>query len=434
MIAKEGEIMKPIAISKTQDYFVQNEKPFFYLADTVWSAFTNTTFAEWEEYLNYRKMQGFNTLQIDILPQWDRSQSDHDILEPFERTSTGLWNFHRPNEDYFTRAKQMVAMAHEKGFIPALVVLWCNYVEGTWGAQRLSGNQIPSDAIQPYIQYIVQNFAEYNPIFFVSGDTDLKTEVTIERYLTALKAVKGFCPTALTTFHLNPPTDLPEEIANAPELDFYMYQSGHHAEEQSNAYTLAQQFAKKPVKRPVVNGEPCYDGHGFGNAYGRFSGFHVRRAIWQSLLSGAKAGFTYGVHGIWSWHEQGKSFPNPQFSSQPYPWRTALRLQGAWDAGFIKWIFETYKLFDIEPSNDMLDNEYPEIRMATSSDHEKVVVYMPFNAEVNLKIDLSDYECFSLNLSDRLVAKPEIQPVRDGSVIRMHDFNSDILVIGIQKT
>lgn len=46
---------------------------FFYLADTVWSAFTNIDLTDWAYYLKVRKEQGFNVLQINILPQWDRS-------------------------------------------------------------------------------------------------------------------------------------------------------------------------------------------------------------------------------------------------------------------------------------------------------------------------------------------------------------------------
>ena len=425
--------MEAIAISDSRDHFVRNGHPFFYLADTLWSTFTNVSFEEWEEFLNYRKMQGFNVLQMNILPQWDRSQSDHDTIEPFQTTSQGEWDFYTPNEEYFTRARQMVAQAYAKGFTPALVVLWCNYVEGTWGAERFPGNQIPHDAIRPYVQYICKVFGGYQPIFLISGDTDLKTSATIERYLAALKAVKEYCPTALTTFHLNPPADLPDTIVNAPELDFYMYQSGHRVEEQANAYTLAQRFATKAVKRPVVNGEPCYDGHSFGNSYGRFSEFHVRRAVWQSLLAGAKAGFTYGAHGIWSWHEQGKAFAGLDFSGVPYPWRTAMRLQGAWDAGFVKWIFELYRLFDLEPRNAILNNPTPEIRVAASPDQKKIAIYMPFNADVDLKIDMNMYECHSFNLSDRRVVQPDIQVTPHGSMIRMHECNSDILVVGVRK-
>lgn len=36
----------------------KNDKPFFYLADTVWSAFTNIDLTDWAYYLKVRKEQG----------------------------------------------------------------------------------------------------------------------------------------------------------------------------------------------------------------------------------------------------------------------------------------------------------------------------------------------------------------------------------------
>ena len=41
-------------------------KPFFWLADTLWSAFTNMTDQELESYLILRRQQGFNVQQINI--------------------------------------------------------------------------------------------------------------------------------------------------------------------------------------------------------------------------------------------------------------------------------------------------------------------------------------------------------------------------------
>jgi len=38
--------------------------------------------------------------------------------------------------------------------------------------------------------------------------------------------------------------------------------------------------------------------------------YFIRWAIWQNLLSSAKAGITYVAHGIWSWHEWDKDFPS----------------------------------------------------------------------------------------------------------------------------
>ena len=281
--------MSFLTIADGKDHFVRDGQPFFYLADTVWSAFTAATREEWAEYLELRQQQGFNVLQINILPQWDRSEGDVSE-EPFEKDSAGNWDFGRPNGAYFQRTRDLVRMAWERGFVPALVLLWCDYVEGTWGARKVPGHTIPADAIRSYVRYVADQFAEFEPIFLVSGDTDFKSEQTIAAYSTALQAIKDALPRALTTFHLNPDTDLPEQIVKSSGLDFYMYQSGHQEERQDRAYRLAELFGTKPVKRPVVNGEPCYEGYGFRFRYGRFGAFDVRKAIWQSLLAGAKAG------------------------------------------------------------------------------------------------------------------------------------------------
>ncbi|MEM2532125.1 MAG: hypothetical protein QXV02_06495, partial [Nitrososphaerota archaeon] len=56
-----------------------------------------------------RRMQGFNALQINILPQHDRSESAN-YVEPFEASPDGGWNFHRRSEEYFDRAERIVEM------------------------------------------------------------------------------------------------------------------------------------------------------------------------------------------------------------------------------------------------------------------------------------------------------------------------------------
>ena len=47
-------MMGEITISKNKRHFQKGDRNFFYLADTVWSAFSNTSFSEWQEYLDYR--------------------------------------------------------------------------------------------------------------------------------------------------------------------------------------------------------------------------------------------------------------------------------------------------------------------------------------------------------------------------------------------
>ena len=65
-----------ISVSSDNRTFQRNGKHFFYLADTCWSAFTNITLEEWEYYLELRRQQGFNVIQINALPQWDASGTE----------------------------------------------------------------------------------------------------------------------------------------------------------------------------------------------------------------------------------------------------------------------------------------------------------------------------------------------------------------------
>lgn len=420
----------PLSVSKSGTYFLRDGRPFFYLADTVWAAFSNTTMDEWRAYLAYRRRQGFTALQISVLPiLHDASASSLD-LHPFETDEQGRWDFGAPSRDYFAQAAEMVSVARDEGFVAALVLLWCNYVPDTWGAQRTPDVVMPSEAVVPYVEYVVRAFASYDPIYVISGDTDFPSERAMDYYATALRVVKDLSPQALTTLHLAPQTDLPDEFVRSPHLDFYMYQSGHHIEELNRAYTLAQRFAGKSVRRPVVNGEPCYEGHGHGHRYGRFSAFDVRKAIWQSLLSGAGAGVTYGAHGVWSWHTQGSAFTSESFSMRPFDWHEALRLEGAWDASFARAIVERYDLIGLEALPNAQDVS-PEIRVAASADRSHIVAYIPYPTEVTLDVNGADEHTWTvIDMATRRWGDIPLSRSTGRLVVPMHEANSDILVIG----
>lgn len=419
-----------LSVSETRSYFLRDGRPFFYLADTVWAAFSNAPMDEWRAYLAYRRRQGFTALQISVLPiLHDMSASGLDA-HPFAVDERGQWDFNAPSPAYFARAAEMVGVAREEGFVPALVLLWCNYVPDTWGSQRTPDVVMPAGAVAPYVEYVVRLLAPYDPVYIISGDTDFPSERAIGHYTTALRVVKDLSPHALTTLHLAPQADLPDDLAHSPHLDFYMYQSGHHVEEQDRAYTLAQRFAGKPVRHPVVNGEPCYEGHGHGHRYGRFSAFDVRRAIWQSLLAGAGAGVTYGAHGVWSWHRRGVAFTSEAFSMRPFDWREALRLEGAWDASFARAVVERYDLYGLDARPDAQDVS-PEIRVAAAPDRGRVAVYVPYPTEVAMELDVADdYIWTVIDLAARHWGDLPVSRSTGRVVIPMHEANNDILVIG----
>jgi hypothetical protein len=417
--------MSAITVAGTRDRFLRGGRPFFYLADTCWSAFTNIRPGEWEQYLDVRAAQGFNALQITILPQWDRSLVDF-APPPFRTGRDGKPDYAKPEASYFENASRMLEAAASRGFLPALVLLWCDRIRGTWACRKMPEHEMPVDALAPFVQYAAKVFERFDPVWLVSGDTDLLANETVERYLLALRTVKKALPACLTTLHLQPQTDIPEPIELASELDFYMYQSGHGVD-QTTPYLLARRFVEKSVKRPVVNGEPCYDGHGFGNTYGRFGAFHVRKAIWQSLLAGAKAGVTYGAHGIWNWHRRGLPFGSAGFSSIPAPWHEALRLEGAWDAGFARWLFETNGLVDLEPVSAA--GLSPEVRIAASPGGGIVAAYAPYPSEIEFDRDLSRHDAMLVDLANRRIVRPILRHGPGGSRLELPDVNADTLFV-----
>jgi hypothetical protein len=428
-IFRGGEQLSKLQVSETNDFLLSDGKRFFYLADTVWSAFSNAQLDEWAEYLDYRRVQNFNVLQISILPILHDASESQLALVPFEENDDGSWNFDKPSKTFFQRAETMVQMAKDRGFTVALVVLWCNYVPDTWASQRVVGYTLPYDKLAKYSLFIAETFGKYEPVFLISGDTRFETQRVVDYYATILNTIKQTCPDCLTALHLAPDEDLPDVFVKSSDLDFYMYQAGHHVEQQHFPYKLARDFYGKPVKRPIIDGEPCYEGHGHGFRYGRYAEFDIRKATWQSLLSGAKAGITYGAHGVWSWHRNTVAFTSEDFSGKPYEWQTALRFKGAWDVSFARWVFEVYNLFDIEPNNDILVNDTQEIRVSTG--HSKVAIYSPYGTDIRLAADMSHLKFTLIDLNSRNFTLPIVGFDDGHTVIKMHSFNHDSLVIGI---
>jgi len=419
--------MNPFAVKDRM--FTQNNQPCFFLADTCWSAFTNATLQDWEYYVRYRANQGFNVIQINVLPQWDASEPAFEIA-PFAKEADGTFDFNQINEAYFDRAEEMVKIAANYGLTCALVLLWVNYLPGTWATKLKKTHEIPLDYVEEYVQMVVQRFSKYKPLYLVSGDTDFPDDVVISYYEKALKVVKENDPKALTTLHIQGRLlDIPKVLEENPNLDFYMYQSGHNSQFQATAYTLAQKFYHYKQPRPIINGEPCYEQMGYSRrVYGRYTRFDVRKVAWQSVLSGASAGITYGAHGIWSWHLAGGGFGLSlgEAFDAPYDWRSALKFEGAWDYAFLKTFIEEQQLFQLEPKAIVL-NQTEEIRIA--GQQGTLVAYVPYNTVLQLDGDYSNYQIEVIELETK--KKVQLECTVEGGItkIPMHDFVGDCIYL-----
>lgn len=380
---------RAITVAPTRDHLLVDDKPWFLLADTIWSAFNHVPEHDWRPYLEHRRAQGFNALLISALPiLHDMSGMGGGTVEPF----AGFWNgqprFGALTDPYREVIRARVDSAREFGFTPVVVDVWCNYAPDTWASRGRPEYVIPSNHLREYLVSLIDAVGHDGVVHLVSGDADFEKETAVAFYADALRCVKELAPTCLTGMHLQPEAILPSPLADADELDLYVYQSGHHIELQHLPYTLAESYRGRPTRRPIMNLEPPYEGHGHGFRYGRFDAFDVRRASWQSILAGASAGLGYGAHGVWQWHQRGDEFNHAAFSGQPFDHASALSLDGANDVGFLNHLVKTLGLVGVSPSPELVLGGPAEVRAATTADARLTAVYAP--APIDLTLAVAD--------------------------------------------
>lgn len=423
--------MDNIEIDHERMIFTRNGHPFFYLADTAWMAFSNIELTQWREYLRFRRRQGFTVVQISILPVLNDTGTGPETLYPYTIEADGKMNFQKRNNTYFERAEAMVKMVIEEGLVPALVVLWNNYIPTSWASVHIKGiSNVSVEFLPEYAGIVAKYFGKYNPFLLISGDTMFENDVVCEYYKTLYSEVRKQCPSSLITMHLAPDIEIPADVCGMDGIDFYMYQSGHQEKQVQYAYTLAEKFNTYPIKRPIVNGEPCYEGHVCCDREAvRYSAADVRRAIWQSLLSGAKAGVTYGAHGIWMFYQEGMSFNNRSFSGSPFLWRDAIEFPGAWDAAYSKILFDNLNLYDIWPRQSLIPDAPAGVRAAADEKNGLVAVYSPYAEEFMLELDLSGYKTEMIRLDNRRYVNPTLVISEGKTCVKMAGCNSDSLFL-----
>lgn len=419
--------MSEITVSESKDYFIKDGKPFFYLADTIWMAFSKLSESEWRDYLHYRKVQGFNVVQVSLFPLDHDNSADENELLPFMKNEDGTPDYYVRNDAYFNKVEKMIAVAAEYGITVALHLVWAHHIPDSWASKGHEERVIPEAQLYPIYSYAVERVKKYHPVYAISGDVRFENQAVTDYCMKVLKIVNELDNGALTTLHIAPGEQPDDSLIYNPALKFYSYQSGHSFLDQDNPEKFSAQFLKQPVKRPIVNTEPSYEGHKDGFREGRFRAEDVRRMAWSSLMTGAKAGITYGAHGIWSCHRRENFFNNTSFSGIPYDFGTALRFPGAWDYSFAKAIFEYAKLYDIQPAQELLENPIPGCYCCKAED--KLTVYLPYNSEVILKKDVSKWNSRMIILEDHNVGVPVYYEREGKTIISVHDFNSDVLYL-----
>lgn len=401
----------------------------FVVADTAWSAFADAGLDEWRNYVRFRAQQGFTSIMVSVLPILHDRAVRSGAREPFALDEAGHYRFDAPNTAYFDTAREMAAIARDVGLSLGLVVLWCNYVGETWGSERTPWAVMEAGERNDYLALVIRSFAEFDPIFIVSGDERFSSPAATEVYGEALDFVKRAAPRCLTTLHSTPDAVLPTALADSSSLDFYSYQAGHDHERQDRAWLLAEQYLASTVRRPIMDLEPCYEGHGYGGGAGRYRADEVRKATWWSIIGGATAGVGYGAHGVWQWYREGAEFTSPDFSLEPFLWQTALDFPGADDVALAGALVRDHGLVDALPRQDLLESPYPGLRACALDDLSAIAIYLPDAREFSLSIELDGRSSVAWDLTNRRRIVPRFANTASGTTVRQFETAGDVLLL-----
>lgn len=355
----------------------QDGKPFFWLGDTVWGATAKATSEDWEEFIEYRSKQNFNTVCLDALPQYDASEVAS-FRQPFSMQGNKIY-WDQPNCEYFRYLDRMMQISHRAGVFTAMVALWFDYVPGanlSWGTERKEG--LSAELAARYGSYMAARYAAYGTIWMICGDSDFENEESISIYDAAAKAIKAVTPyKPMITAHLMGALASPEVLNEKDWLTFHMYQSSHTLDSLKNSISCAEKDRAYYPVRPVLNGEPPYENIStFKLLEEKMDRDFVREILWKSIITGANAGITYGAHGIWNWQCEGEDFEGAENWGMPDNWRDALRYEGASDAARMKHFFEEIEWWKLEPISNRIElADYPECMAAALSDLSVIVAY-----------------------------------------------------------
>ena len=418
--------MATLRVSENRRTLLRDGQPFFWLADTCWSAFTNISDQEWEEYLDLRASQGFNVLQISALPHPYRCGSSLGFL-PFPSQDGFRFDFSRMDPLYFDRAAWMCSRAVEKGLTPAIAVLWQNYVSGIRTTAAGGDNVIPEAYLEPILRKIAETFRPFQPVWLLSGDADWTSPEAVRRYGMAADLLSRYAPEGLRAWYMKERCDeVPAQLDGYADL--YLYQSGQDRDAQAGAVTLASALLSRSPRKPVLNAGPCFEQAGYSRGqYGRFRRGEIRAAMWNSLLSGACAGITYGANGVWNWQKYGMP-RNPADSGggmQGFEARQAILLPGAWDYSFGRRLFEESGWTMAEPCQETLVNYRNEVRAARVEN--LLLLYVPTNVPLILHGTYSS--CTAVDLD--AYAKCDVPRTSQGgkTYLPLHPYFQDALLI-----
>jgi len=385
-----------LKISANKRFFqTADGKPFFWLGDTGWLLFAKTTRQEAIQYLETRKQQGFNVIQVMVLHSvgiknayGDYALNNADVSSP--NTTPGNDFNDAAAYDYWDHVDFIIDEAAKRGIYMALVPVWgSNVKEG-----KVSVKQA-----EVYTKFLATRYKNRNNIIWVNGG-DIRGTDGLEVWEMIGKTLRKNDTRHLITFHPRGRYSSSEWFQKESWLDFNMFQSGHRTYAQDTTRSEKNHFGEdnwryinvdyklSPVK-PVLDGEPSYENipHGLHDySLPTWTAADLRRYAYWSVFAGG-AGFTYGENSVMQFHTQGDKDANYGVKKN---WKETINAEGAQQMSNLMRLMLSMKgYFDRVPAQQILvDNTGKKYDYLLATKGKKFAMVYSFTGKP-VKIDFS---------------------------------------------
>lgn len=369
--------------------------PYFYLGDTAWEIVWKSTRDQVERYMLDRKKKGFNAVHVVasshfFLPEYGiaNQYGEHFFLD----SALTL-----PNPRFYDYLDTIVARANELGMMIVMVPLWggmCDVSENSGYHQR----PLNAEKAVSLYAYISARYAGSNILWVVAADDVYDTPEEVEVRGACARALK-YCggDVHLCTIH---PAGWRSSFYYFPDstdwLDFHSYQPSHTI---SGDYAWSAPFdgidrgLHKPLLNLECNYEDLYDnlwqeGDTVHPRPPRITATDVRLTAYESILSGALVGMSYGANGVWQWSQpwdMGYQFPRDVMD-------TALGYPGSVQIGVLADIMREVGWYCLTPRRELavtIDNPEQYFFPVATNDTNLITYISPKTRSIT--IDIHEY-------------------------------------------
>lgn len=378
--------MPLLKVSANKRFFsTADGKPFFWLGDTGWLLFVKCNREEAVQYLETRKKQGFNVVQVMVLHDMNNTKNvygdlaliNEDVSKP--NTTAGNNFADTAAYDYWDHVDFIVDQAAKRGIYMAMVPIW---------GSNVKGGKVSAQQGEAYAKFLAARYKSRNNIIWLNGGDVRGTEgLEVWQIMGAtLKKEDGW---HLVTYHPRGRTSSSDWFHNETWLDFNIFQSGHKNYAQDTVSTETRHYGEdnwkymeadynlSPVK-PSFDAEPSYENIPQGlhdSLQPRWTDADLRRYAYWSVFAGGP-GFTYGENSVMQFNKMGDWTANYGVRSN---WQETILSPGATQMIFLKKLMLGRSYYDRVPAQELVTDSGERYERVAATSGKNYALFYVYN-------------------------------------------------------